>query len=211
MENFLKQVGIVHQKTNPHTPEQNGLSERFNRTVVERARCLLFEEDLDKSFWAEAVNTAVYLINRTPAASLGMMTPFEKWTGRKPDLSHVRIFGSKVMVHVPKVNRHKWDKKANKLILVGYQDNVKGYRSYNTKTKKITTSRDVIIIENKEPSKAQIVVNNKEEEEQSEEESLTENSVLDLNDSTYICDSSSSQDDSYQSVHEGENESTLEE
>lgn len=51
MESYLKQTGILHQKINPNTAEQNGLSERFNRTVVERARCLLFEADLDKSFW----------------------------------------------------------------------------------------------------------------------------------------------------------------
>lgn len=214
MEEFLKQTGIIHQKTNPHTPQQNGLSERFNRTVVERARCLLFESDLDKSFWGEAVNTAVYLMNRMPAVSLGMMTPFEKWTGKKPDLSYVRIFGSKVMVHVPKVQRQKWDKKADKLILVGYPDNVKGYRLYNPKTRKITTSRDVIIIEKEHSDTAQVVVNNEkvlEKVENSEKErSISENSTIDANDPTYIYDSSSSHEDSYQSVYESENESTLE-
>jgi transposase InsO family protein len=78
MESYLKAAGITHQKTNPYTPEQNGLCERFNRTIVERAKCLLFEAELDKSFWAEAVNTAVYLKNRSPASGLGQMTPFER-------------------------------------------------------------------------------------------------------------------------------------
>lgn len=91
MEDYLKSKGIIHQKTNPYTPEQNGLCERFNRTVVERARCLLFEAELNKSFWAEAVNTAVYLKNRSPASGLGEMTPFQKWTGIKLDLSHVAL------------------------------------------------------------------------------------------------------------------------
>lgn len=221
MENYLKQTGIIHQKTNPHTPQQNGVSERFNRTVVERARCLMFESDLDKSFWGEAVNTAVYLMNRTPVASLGMMTPFEKWTGRKPDLSHVRIFGSDVMVHVPKVQRQKWDKKAEKFILVGYPDNVKGYRLYNPKTRKITTSRDAIIIEKEYSDKAQVVVNNEEKTSENkeemlekvenlEEESCVLESSLDANDPTYIYESSSSHEDSYQSVQESDNESNLE-
>lgn len=65
--------------------------------------------------WAEAVNTAVYIINRAPAAGIGNnTTPFEIWTGRKPNLDHLRIFGSPVMVHIPKERRKKWDKKRRK-------------------------------------------------------------------------------------------------
>lgn len=105
-EEFLKKEGIIHQKTNPYTPEQNGLSERSNRTIVERARCLLFEADLEKKFWAEAANTAVYLKNRSVASSIEK-TPYEAWTGRKPNLRHIRIFGSPVMAHIPKEKRTK--------------------------------------------------------------------------------------------------------
>lgn len=145
-EDYLKKNGIVHQTTNPYTPEQNGLCERLNRTVVERARCLLFEANLEKRFWAEAINTAVYLRNRTLASGL-QKTPYELWSGKKPDLSHVRIFGSPAMVHIPKIKRTKWDKKAGEYIMIGYADNTKGYRLYNPKTKSITTSRDVIVME----------------------------------------------------------------
>ena len=70
MENYLKKNGIVHQKTNAYTPEQNGLCERYNRSIVEKARCLLFDAQFDKQLWAEAVNTAVYLKNRSPVAGL---------------------------------------------------------------------------------------------------------------------------------------------
>lgn len=146
-EGLLKKAGIVHQKTNPHTPEQNGLCERLNRTVVERARCLLFDAKLDKSFWAEAVNTTVYLRNRTLASGLNKV-PYELWTGRKPDLSHIRVFGSTAMIHIPKIKRTKWDQKAEQCILLGYADNTKGYRLYNPKKKTIITSRDVVIMEN---------------------------------------------------------------
>ncbi|GBP61401.1 Retrovirus-related Pol polyprotein from transposon TNT 1-94 [Eumeta japonica] len=128
MEKYLKESGIIHQKTNPYTPEQNGLCERFNRTIVERARCLLFDAKMEKELWAEAVNTAVYLKNRSPAPGLGQITPIEMWTGCKPDLGHIRVFGSPAMMHVPKAKRLKWDKKAVKYILVGYSENIKGYR-----------------------------------------------------------------------------------
>lgn len=78
-ESFLKNEGIVHQKTNAYTPEQNGVSERINRTIVERARCLLFDAQLDKKFWVEATNTAVYLRNRCVASGLDNKTPYECW------------------------------------------------------------------------------------------------------------------------------------
>jgi transposase InsO family protein len=194
MESYLKAAGITHQKTNPYTPEQNGLCERFNRTIVERAKCLLFEAELDKSFWAEAVNTAVYLKNRSPASGLGQMTPFERWTGRKPDVSHVRVFGSPAMVHIPKNKRQKWDKKATKYIFVGFPENVKGYRLYNPKTRQVTTSRDVIIMEknqiNSDKSQIEVKENDKVPEVQPvEDEDSTEedNSVPHPNDPTYLC------------------------
>jgi transposase InsO family protein len=198
MESYLKAAGITHQKTNPYTPEQNGLCERFNRTIVERAKCLLFEAELDKFFWAEAVNTAVYLKNRSPASGLGQMTPFERWSGRKPDVSHVRVFGSPAMVHIPKNKRQKWDKKATKYIFVGYPENVKGYRFYNPKTRQVTTSRDVIIMEkneiNSDKSQIEVKENDKVPEvQQVEDEDSTEedNTVPDPDDPTYVCDTSS--------------------
>lgn len=147
-DSYLAEAGIVHQKTTTYTPEQNAISERMNRTLVERARCMLFDAGLDKRFWAEAVNTAVYLRNRSPASGLQNMTPFELWTNKKPDLSHIRIFGSQIMVHIPKEKRHKWDTKSRAHILVGYAENVKGYRIYDPDKRCVSVSRDVIIQEN---------------------------------------------------------------
>lgn len=172
-ENFLKQKGIIHQKSNPYTPQQNGLSERMNRTIVEKARCLLFDAGLNKLFWAEATNTAVYLQNRTVSAALNNKTPFELWTNTKPNISHLRVFGSTVMKHVPKEKRQKWDKKSEECILVGYSEDVKGYRIYNPKNKLITTSRDVIIIE-KDTQLSNVTVheNNSETQSKNEEKSL---------------------------------------
>lgn len=76
-------------------------------------------------------------------------TPYELWTGKKPNLAHIRVFGSTVMKHIPKEKRLKWDKKSEKCILIGYPEDVKGYRVYNPTTRSITTSRDVIIMEDK--------------------------------------------------------------
>lgn len=147
-DHYLRQNGILHQRTTPHCPEQNGSAERLNRTIVEKARCLLFDANLDKRFWAEAVNTAVYLYNRTSIAGLMYKSPFEKWFGHKPDISHLRIFGSKTMVHIPKANRLKWDKKAKEMILVGYSEVSKGYRLYDPETKNVVVRRDVAVMEN---------------------------------------------------------------
>lgn len=72
-EDYLKSAGIIHQKSNPYTPEQNGLYERFNCTVVEKARCLLFNANLGKEFWGEATNAALHLQNRTVAVALDKM------------------------------------------------------------------------------------------------------------------------------------------
>lgn len=147
-ENFLTKNGIIHQKTNSYTPQQNGISERMNRTIMEKTRCLMFDANFDNRFWAEAVNTAAYLRNRTGTSGLSGKTPFEVWHGRKPDISNLRIFGSEVMTHIPKERRLKLDRKSKKMFIVGYGDTVKGYRVFNPETGKITTSRDVIIREN---------------------------------------------------------------
>lgn len=146
-ENFCKRSGIVHQKTNAYTPEQNGVSERMNRTLVERAKCMIFDAKLDVSFWGEAVNTAAYIINRSVASSLVDNTPEGIWTGSKVDLRGMRIFGSPVMVHVPKQRRRKWDTKSTKMLFIGYGENTKGYRCIDPLTKKIEHSRDVVFME----------------------------------------------------------------
>lgn len=144
---YYKKHGILHQQTNRYTPQQNGMSERMNRTVVEKARCLLYDAKLNKSFWAEAVATAIYLRNRSAASGLEK-TPYEMWYNRKPDVSSIRIFGSKAMTMIPKEKRQKWDKKSKRMILIGFSDNIKGYRLYDPEEKKIIISRDVVIEEN---------------------------------------------------------------
>lgn len=77
----------------------------MNRTIIEKARCMLFDAFIGKEFWAEATNTAVYLQNRIVTSILEGKTPYKMWTGTKPNVSHLRIFGSKLMAHVSKQKR----------------------------------------------------------------------------------------------------------
>lgn len=119
----------------------------MNRTIVERSRCLLFDANLDKTFWAEAVAMAAYIMNRTISSILMNKTPEEVWTGNKVNVSHMKIFGSTVLVHVPKEKRKKFDSKSRKMIFVGYDSNTKGFRCIDPKTKQLVISRDVIFHE----------------------------------------------------------------
>lgn len=123
MEEYLAERGIVMENMMPHTtaPQQNGKAERANRMIFECARTMLRATDLPKNQWAEAVSTAVYLLNRmTHSNRKNLKTAYETWTKKKSNLEHVRIFGS-AYVHVPKLFREKLDDKAKKVILVGYQ------------------------------------------------------------------------------------------
>lgn len=80
----------------PYTPQQNGIAERANRTIVEMAKSLLIHAKLEEFLWAEAVQTAVYIRNRCPTQALNGRIPFEIWKGRKPSVKHLRVFGSKL-------------------------------------------------------------------------------------------------------------------
>lgn len=93
LEEYLRKEGIVHQFTIPYTPQQNGVAERKNKTLTESAKCMLLDAGLENKFWGETVLTAAYLQNRTPNRNLEK-TPYELFIGRKPDLSHIRIFES---------------------------------------------------------------------------------------------------------------------
>ena len=111
------------------------------------ARSMLKSKKLPKEFWAEAVACAVYLSNRSPTRSVWGKTPQEAWSGRKPGISHLRVFGSIAHVHVPDERRTKLDDKSESFIFIGYDANSKGYKLYNPHNKKIVISRDVVFDE----------------------------------------------------------------
>lgn len=145
---FLEQNGIQKQTSVEYTPQQNGLAERTIRTIVEKARCMLYDAGLPKRFWGEALNTATYVKNHTVSAVLKNKSPMEVWTGTKPDISHFRVFGSRAMAHIPKEKRKKFDAKSKEYIFVGYMEIQKGYRLMDKETNRTIASRDVKIFEN---------------------------------------------------------------
>ncbi|MCO5596878.1 hypothetical protein L7F22_050948 [Adiantum nelumboides] len=144
---YCKQHGIKCHLTTPHTPQQNGVAERKNRVIVEMARSMIKAIGLSDSFWAKAVNTAMYILNRSYTKAVKDMTPLQAFSGKKPSVSHFKIFESDCYVHVPDASRTKWDAKSQNCIFLGYSEESKGYRLYIPTTKKIVISRDVVFAE----------------------------------------------------------------
>jgi hypothetical protein len=113
------------------------------------ARSLLKAKKLPKQYWAEAVSCAVYLLNRCPTKSLQAVTPQEAWSGHKPSVTHLRVFGCVAYAKIPDARRTKLDDKSEKCIFVEYGERRMGYKLYNPITKKVIMSRDVIFEEDK--------------------------------------------------------------
>ena len=143
MDSLCQKSGIRRHKTTPYTPQQNGVAERMNRTLLEKVRCLLSKSGLSKKFWGEALYTACYLINRSPSVPLKGRCPEHVFTGRKPNLSHLRVFGCSAFIHS---KTDKLDPRSRKGVFVGYPDDVKGYRVWvrDEPGFKVVVSRDVI-------------------------------------------------------------------
>ena len=132
IQSFLAEAGILLEPSCPYTPQQNGLSGRKNRTIVEKARCMMLDANLPKCYWAEAVSTAVYLLNRSPNKILNSSTPYQEWFGSKPSLTHLKIFGCRAMVKTANNFRKKWDKKSQEYMFIQNQSTLKtSSRPYN--------------------------------------------------------------------------------
>jgi len=139
--------GIQRQFTCRYTPQQNGVAKRKNRHIVKVVYALMADNNMPHHYWAKAVTTAVYIMNRTPTTIVHGMTPKEKYSGRKPNLSHLKVFGCIAYVHVPDELRTKLDPKAEKCVFIGYSLEQKGYKCYNPVTRKMKVSRDVVFDE----------------------------------------------------------------
>jgi transposase InsO family protein len=101
IEQLCKQNGITHQTTTPYTPEQNGIAERAIAIYFDMVCCMLHSSGMDVCYWGEAFMYAVHIWNITPTAALNRV-PEHAWTGCKPDISHLRVFGSIAYVNIPK-------------------------------------------------------------------------------------------------------------
>ncbi|MCO5566902.1 hypothetical protein L7F22_020585 [Adiantum nelumboides] len=148
-ENFYHlQHGIKRQLTCSYTPQQNGVAKRKNRTLFDAARCMLKDKGLSNCHWAETINTACYLMNRSSTKILKGITPYEALHKFKPKVHHLRVFGCLVFTQVPDEKRKKLNDKSRKCILVGYSDVSKAYKLYNPIKKESFMSRDIIFDEN---------------------------------------------------------------
>ena len=123
------------------------MAERANRTIVEMTRSMIHVQRLKLYIWAEAVTNAVYIRNRCPTRALVTMTPQEAWRGRKPCITHMRVFGCIAYAKVPDSKRGKLDAKGTKCLFLGYCEGTKAYRLMCVETRKIIRSRDVVFDE----------------------------------------------------------------
>ena len=145
MLEFLRTSGIKWERSIPHTPQQNGTSERLNQTLMNRARAMMTKSELPSMFWSEAVKAVCHLKNRTPCkGDDGLKTPWERAFGVKPDVSHVRVWGCDAFLRKAGCKRKKIGDKADAVKLVGYgeEDGVKGYRFWHPKSKTVIFGRD---------------------------------------------------------------------
>lgn len=108
-KSFCEAAGVERQYTAPYTPQQNGMVKRRNRTVVAMTRSVLKESGLPAYMWGEAVRQSVYVLNRLPTSILKGKTPYKAWTGEKPDLSHIRVFGCTSVMKIPTAHTKKRD------------------------------------------------------------------------------------------------------
>ncbi|KAH9679290.1 retrovirus-related pol polyprotein from transposon TNT 1-94-like protein [Citrus sinensis] len=131
--------GIKRHFTVRHTPQQNDVAERMNRTLLEKVRCMLSNVGLDKKFWAEVVSYASHLVNRLPSAAIGGKTPMEMWSGKHAqDYDSLRIFGCPTYYHV---KDGKLDHRARKAIFVGFKGGVKGFKLWDLEDKKFVENK----------------------------------------------------------------------
>jgi len=132
---FCEKFGIQHNFSAPRILQQNGVVERKNRALEEIGRTLLNETNLPKYFWADAVNTACYVLNRVLIKPILKKTPYELFKGIKSIISHFRVFGCKCFIlNNGKDNPSKFDSKTNEGIFLGYSSQSHAYRAYNKRT-----------------------------------------------------------------------------
>lgn len=193
---YFEEKGIQFEFTIRYTPEQNGVSERMNRTILERARCMILGCNLEKIFWSEAVLAAVYLINRSPTSALNGAVPANKWFSEPINIGKLKVFGCIAYLRIPKeLITGKFESRSKKCYLVGYCPN--GYTLWSPEDGTILYGKDIIFDETKfnceestiedlipEPDDSRIISSTMEEDKKIE--SKANESETEENDSNYV-------------------------
>jgi hypothetical protein len=144
IEGFLEDEGIKHEFFSPYTPQQNGVVERKNRTLLDMARTMLDEYKTPNRFWAEAINTVCYSINRLYLHRILKKKSYELLTVKKPNVSYFRVFGSKCFILVKRGRKSKFAPKVVEGFLLGYDSNTRAYRVFNKSTGLVEVSCDIV-------------------------------------------------------------------
>jgi hypothetical protein len=143
VEEFFDEKGIKHEFSTTYTPEQNGVVDRKNRTLIEMARSMLDEYKVSDSFWAEAINTACHASNMLYCHRFFNKTPYELLNGRKLNISYFRVFCCKCYILRKGSRLSKFQSKCDERFLFGYSSNSKAYRVYNKSKRFVEESYDV--------------------------------------------------------------------
>ena len=146
-QKLLTKEGISQQLTVGYAPPQNGKAERWNRTLVDGICTVLIDSGLPLSFWEDAMEYIVITHNRCPTASKKKV-PFHLFYKRKPNITFLRRFGTKAYAHIGKSHKKKLDPINTPVIVLGYQEGVKGYKILDLKTGRVTQSDQVVFVEN---------------------------------------------------------------
>jgi transposase InsO family protein len=147
IEGFFEEEGIKHEFSSPYTPQQNGVVERKNRTLLDMARTMLDEYKIPNQFWAEAINTACYSINRLYLHRILKKTSYELLIGKKPNVSYFKVFGSKCFILIKRGRKSKFAPKAVEGFLLRYDSNTRAYRVFNKSTGLVEVSCDIVFDE----------------------------------------------------------------
>ncbi|KAG7559036.1 Integrase catalytic core [Arabidopsis thaliana x Arabidopsis arenosa] len=172
-ETFCNIQGIRHQYSAPRTPQQNGVVERKNRTLQEMARAMIHGNNVSPRFWAEAVNTACYIVNRVYVKPGTYTTPYEIWKGRSPNVCYFHTFGCVCYVLNDKDHLSKFDARSDEGIFLGYATNSMAYRVYNKRLKRVEESVNVVF-DDKHPTRLYPVEQYEEEEAHCDSHSKSE-------------------------------------
>jgi hypothetical protein len=165
IEGFLEDEGIKHEFSSLYTPQQNGVVERKNRTLLDMARTVLDEYKTSDQFWAEAINTACYTINRLYLHRILKKTSYELLAGKKPNVSYFRVFGSKCFILVKRGRKSKFAPKVVEGFLLGYDSNTRAYRVFNKSTGLVEVSCDIVFDETNGSQVEQVDLDELDDEE----------------------------------------------
>jgi hypothetical protein len=165
VEEYLEEEGIKHEFSAPYTPQQNGVVERKDMTIIDMARTKLGEYKTPKRFWLKAVNPACHIINRLYLHRLLKKTSYELLTGNKPNVSYFRVFGSKCYILVKKGRHSKFAPKAVEGFLLGYDSNTKAYRVFNKSSGLVEVSSNVVFDETNGSPREQVDLDDVDEDE----------------------------------------------